>query len=141
MTTDSNVPKWAMDYINEWRDILYLYEWRLRVNLTPHPDEDASGCTKASVRVWPGPIIAEIEIRDDIPESPTPDELKEWQITLIHELLHIRLGRITDMVDNHLITELVPAARDMMGKVFEREVEPIIEIMAHVLHGLKHRRG
>lgn len=137
MTTDSNVPKWAMDYINEWRDILYLYEWRLRVNLSPHPDEDASGCTKASVRVWPAVLIAEIEIRDDIPDAPDA----EWQKTLIHELLHIRWGRATDMVDNDFLPQLSPGARDIAEKAFEREIEPVIEIMAHVLHGLKHGRG
>lgn len=128
-----NVPEWASRYIRTWWERLLLHEWAIHVRLSPHPDEDGSGGTKAVVALFPDIRRANLEIRDDI--TADPDE--EWQLTIIHELLHIRLGQMTNHVQETLLAELPPAARESHDRVFRSLVEPAVDLLAHTLRELE----
>jgi hypothetical protein len=135
------IPAWATAYIAEWKQTLYLHEWTITTELSPHPNDDSNG-TKACVTVTPDILFARMEIKDSI-----PDDLQEcgeveaegWKKTLIHELLHVKMGRVTEFVNQELIPELAGSAQGMAIKAFRREVEPFVEIMSEVMYRLARR--
>lgn len=133
-------PQWATDYIAKWKDELYLYEWGIVTKLSPHPNEDTTGLTKACVSIYPNALQAEIEFRDDIPDDLSDiDEIEadDWKKTIIHELFHIRAGFVTE----YIIQDVCPELGVMVGRIIETafrgRVEPFIEIMTEVLYRLE----
>jgi len=125
------LPEWAINCIDYWKQILMLGEWTLRTKVVPRPDNDEQA--RACVAVHTDTLIADIEIRDDLSQ----DYDHEWELTIIHELLHVRLGRITDFVQRDLIPELASAAQSLAYKSLTREVEPTVELLAAVLLKLR----
>lgn len=140
------MPEWAANYLPMWRDILLLGEWKIHVRLSanPNPNGDANPImpAKAATVVYYDILTARIELLDTIPKDPAaarPEEIADWQITIIHELLHIKFGRLMSYVDDVLIPALRTAeGKEMAAAGFIREYEPTIEGMARLLHGLLH---
>lgn len=62
--TDKKFPKWVTKYVSEWRERLYLHEWEVQTSLSPHPNEDGGGSTRACVSLYPDVRLAKIEFRD-----------------------------------------------------------------------------
>ena len=136
--SEKRVPRWVADYMDKWRGLLHLQHWETRTSLSPHPDGDED--TKACVYLYPNVLTAEFTIRDDVPEdlaATKPHEAEDWQKTLIHELLHVFIGRITDFIEKDIWPELSPSARRIAEATLEREVEPVVELMAHILYQLE----
>jgi hypothetical protein len=123
------VPEWVIDCITEWKSTLLLQEWTFETSLSPHPGGDGSGHTSAHITLWPDIRRAQLEIRDDIPDEST----REWRKTIIHELVHVRLAGITELVNQELIPELPGNAQEIAAAVFRREVEPVVELLAGIL--------
>lgn len=140
-TRDVNVPAWAMACVGEWRDILHLKAWAIRVATHPRPyDEQA---TLAFVELYPNIMTAHITIRDTIPDSLdglSEGEARYWESALIHELIHVFIARITDFIEKDILPELAPSARRIAEATLTREVEPVVELLASVLYGLKRAR-
>lgn len=131
------LPQWAADYLSKWQQRLLLQEWEIDARVAASPCEDGSGSTLACVRVQPNIFHADIEVLDQIPGDADEGSRDGWQRVLIHELLHIRIGRLTDHVERDLLPQLAPAARSVAGGVLEREVEPVVDILARILHGME----
>lgn len=136
------IPDWITTYVAEWKQILYLHEWTIKTRLSPHPNGDSSGSTKAAVSIYPDILVADIEFRDDAPErleDCSEADAEEWRKTVIHELLHVKLGRVTELVSQDIIPELAGSAQEMAHKMLRREVEPFVETMSGILYRLKER--
>jgi hypothetical protein len=131
------VPEWAIDYIQYWRDILLLQEWQFFTSLTDEPLGDSQNL--AGVNVQADYVTARIEIRDDIPvnieEADALDQYR-WKKTIIHELVHVRLYRITCFVQDNIFPELGQSLYGIISRQFKQMVEPTVEILTEILYSL-----
>ncbi|MCB8942563.1 MAG: hypothetical protein H6658_02185 [Ardenticatenaceae bacterium] len=137
-SNEKRVPKWVVDYLDKWRGMLHLQSWKTETSLSPHPADDK--WARACVTVYPDVLTAVLTIRDDVPEDITAvsqQEATEWQQTVIHELIHVFMGRITDFIERDIWPELSPGAQRIAEATLRREVEPVVELMAHILHNME----
>ena len=126
----SGVPIWAKELIHYWRDKLLLTSWSVEIFSSAHPHDDVN-CMGLAM-LYPEILTAHITLRDDIPQEPTA----EWERVIIHEMVHVRLAEITELVAQEFIPELGAAAERIATAAFRRAVEPTVESLAHVLWGL-----
>lgn len=73
-----------------------------------------------------------IDIPADLATADEGDAL-EWKKTIVHELLHIRLAAITEMVTGEIIPELSPSAGGLADRLFLRAVEPTVDLLSQTL--------
>lgn len=135
---DATLPDWALACVEEWRNILHLNAWAIRVATHPKPYDERE--TLAFVELYPNIMTAHITIRDSIPASldGLPEEqARYWESALIHELIHVFIARITDFIEKDVLPELSPSARRIAEATLTREVEPVVELLASVLYQLK----
>ena len=131
MTEDkSTVPEWVSECVIEWRDKLLLTAWTVEIFTSPHPAEDSNVFGLAEL--YPEILTAHITLRDDVSQEPTA----KWEQVIIHEMVHVRLAEVTELVIQEFIPELGAAAERIAGAAFRRAVEPTVESLAHVLWGL-----
>ena len=123
-------PEWVREYIGEWRDRLLLAHWRIRIQTNDAPAGDDR--TLGMVELSPELFTAVITLRSDVPAKPDD----EWQRTLIHEMVHVRLAEISEFVRDDVLPELGPAAERIAGAAFRRALEPAVEALAHTLWSL-----
>lgn len=137
-------PPWITAYVADWKQRLLLCEWEISTVLSPHPNGDASGDTKAVVNISLHTRKALIEFLDTVPDDLTEvDSLAadEWRKTIIHELLHIRFAPLEAVVRDDIAGQLSAAAREVAYSAFNREHESFIDIMAGVLLRQEERNG
>lgn len=135
---DATLPDWALACVEEWRSILHLNAWAIRLKTDPCPQYDPE--TLAYVELMPNIMTAHITIRDSIPASldGLPEEqVRYWESALIHELIHVFIARVTDFIEKDVMPELAPSARRIAEATLTREVEPVVELLASVLYQLK----
>lgn len=131
-------PTWASAYIDEWKARLFLCEWHITPALSPHPNEDASGNTRAVVSMSLLTRKATIDFLDQIVADtnllpPDPQLLREWKKTIIHELLHLRFAVLEAVVRDDLATQLAPNAYGLVYSTWNREHETLTELLAETL--------
>lgn len=135
MSQQTITPQWAEDYLQYWRQILLLQEWQFIISLTAEPLGDAANL--AGVTLQPDYNTARIEIRDDIPQdinSAGAIEKYQWKRAILHEVLHIRLGRLTEFVRQEMMNDIQPSLCGLISRQFTGLVESHIEIMTGVLY-------
>lgn len=135
---DDTLPAWALACVEEWRSILHLDAWAIRVATHPKPYDEQQ--TLAFVELYPNIMTAHITIRDSIPASLDglpDDQARYWESALIHELVHVFIARITDFIEKDVMPELAPGAQRIALATLTREVEPVVELLANVLYELK----
>ena len=119
-----SVPEWVRDYVQEWRDVLLLHEWRIHIALAlcVYHDPDCRGLTETC----PDVNEATITFRADI------EETDDWKRTIIHELLHVRHARI----DHYIQSALLPGLPDgrLAMVVYHQYNESFIAGMANSLY-------
>jgi hypothetical protein len=79
--------------------------------------------------LYPEILTAHITLRDDITQEPTA----KWEQVIVHEMVHVRLAEVTELVREDFLPELGVQAARVAGAAFRRAVEPTVESMAHVL--------
>ena len=129
--SDSGVPPWAKESIHYWRDKLLLTSWTIEIFSSPHPADDVNVLGLAEL--YPEILTAHITLRSDITSEPTA----EWERVIIHEMVHVRLAEVTELVREDILPELGASAARVAGAAFRRAVEPTVESLAHVLWGLE----
>lgn len=133
------VPQWVVDCITAWKARLLLHEWETQTMLDPDPGGDGDGDCRASVQLYPDYVTAIIKIRDDVPAdlgAADSRTAETWQRDVIHELVHIRLGRLTHLVEDEFLSDYSMSQRQILMRSFRREVEPAVEILASILYSL-----
>lgn len=92
----------ALEYkelLVEWKERLGLHEWRIKLRPKCEPDEmtldGVAGCTEWSETIK----TARIEVLDPAyyGERIVPFD---WEKTLVHELLHLKLCLVQDVEDD-----------------------------------------
>lgn len=137
ITPGAAAPQWAIDWLTQWRDILYLNSWGISMDLEAMTGGESD--TTAYVNLYPNVLIACMKIKESIPQTLAglpPERVDYWRKVIIHELLHVYLGRVTDFVDHILVSELSRSAYTIALSTFTREVEPAVELMSHILYEL-----
>jgi hypothetical protein len=125
------LPSWARDYMLKWIERLILNEWHISAYVNGGLDEDQDD--HAAVIISRATQRAVIRYRGDIPEE-RPNEAAEWEITTIHELLHLRLGNLAYTVIDDILPLLGGQAYQVAYAAFNNNLEQTIELLAQVLH-------
>lgn len=106
-----------------WQQRLRLVDWTIRV-----ADDDPDPDNKSSVDFDVPTRMAAIRFRAD-----TPAEVLERQ--LVHELLHVRLGELEDLLNVAIADHASPAA-ELLRLWRRRTLESSIEALADALTGI-----
>ena len=128
-------PQWVTKLIAEWKPRLYLHEWTIETSISV--DFDAG--TQAQVTLWPNIWHARIEFRDTIPDKLTgisKYEKERWTKVIIHELLHIRMARITEGTVEIMYNQMSMPVRLVMTDAFLNDVVPVVEILTAILYDM-----
>lgn len=128
-TVGNATPEWVRECVVEWRDRLLLSHWGIRISTHDAPGGEDN---LAIVELFPEIFRANITLRSDVPGEPDD----EWQKTIIHEMVHVRLAEISEFVRDDVLPELGPAAERIAGAAFRRALEPTVEALAHTLWAL-----
>ncbi|MCB0156446.1 MAG: hypothetical protein KDF65_16735 [Anaerolineae bacterium] len=129
-----STPVWVMELVKRWRDLLLLHEWEINIKLAAIPCSDGAGYVRGCVNVYPDIMRADIQLNEDIAQAENDEERGQWEVTIIHELLHVRMGRLSDFVERDLLPELSPSASNVASGTLRRELEPLVETLARILH-------
>ena len=125
-----NVPKWITRYVDLWYGRLNLYEWLVKYDLSLDPARDYS-LDYAAVGVNPGVNEAAVSFRVDIKDTPGSRR------DVIHELLHIKHGRLDAVVNNVIIKQLPEGQRDMAKRAYAAAYEPFVHAIAESFYDLE----
>lgn len=131
MPVDLTVPAWLHERCEFWVARLGLHDWEIEIGLSFAPNDDATNLGSAhnqADRSW-----AAITLRADVEDN------REWEIVLVHELLHVKHSRIDDVVQEVLAPHVSGAPQAMVDSLYRRAVEPYIHSLARALVIL-HRR-
>ena len=124
MVLDLNVPEWLQAKCAAWQDRLHMGEWdvTLRLALTLDNNEDCKGLCEQYQDINLGRITLRADVEDN----------REWEQTLVHELLHIKHSRVDAVIDRVLEPQL-NASTAIIQTVYRLAMEPFIESMAKSL--------
>lgn len=123
-----DVPQWVQERIAWWKDKLEMWEWRLHIRLEMILD-DNENC-RGLCQPYPDTNQARIQFRADI------EDTEEWEITILHELLHVKHSRIDDTIW-HIFGPMVNMPNETVESIYKRQNEPYIESMAQCLVRLR----
>ena len=123
---DLNVPDWLHRYILAWVDRLALNDWRVKIAIELYVNDDPD--CHALCSQHPDLNEARLTFRADI------EDTKEWRITVIHELLHVRHSRIDHAVERVIIPELAAAACQPLQTLYHQHVESFTAYLARTLY-------
>lgn len=116
-------PQWLLEKCEYWAGVLNLDGWRITVALTLVVDDDPelAGCAEwMAGNLW-GRVTLRVDCVHDWSET--------WEKTLVHELLHIKHGRLDDFVRKAVFPQ-VAAPDEFLKEVYSGELEPFIEGVA-----------
>lgn len=124
------VPDWLRDHLTYWQNALHMWEWeiRLRLEMVLDGNEDCRGLASPSPLV----NVGRIGIRADA------ENTEDWEVTFVHEMLHIKHSRIDEVI-YQVLGPQVDMPDEVIEAVYKQALEPYIESMAKVL--VKMRRG
>lgn len=128
MAISLDVPQWVQDRIHYWSGKLEMWEWRLHIRLELMLDEN-EGC-RGLCQPYPDTNQARIGFRADIEDD------EEWEVTIVHELLHVKHSRIDDVIW-HILGPMVNMPDTVVENIYKRQMEPHIESMAQCLVRLR----
>ena len=124
------VPDWLRAHLTYWQNALHMWEWeiRLRLEMVLDGHEEYRGLAS------PYPLISmgRIGIRADV------EDTEEWEVTFVHEMLHIKHSRVDEVIW-HVLGPQVDVPNEMIEAIYKQTLEPYIESMAKAL--VKMRRG
>jgi hypothetical protein len=125
---DLTVPDYAVEWVRYWQDKLGMWEWmiKLRLELILDNNEMCRGLTENHTHI----NLGRIGLRADL------EDTAEWEVTLLHELLHVKHSRIDAMVYEVLGPQL-GLADGMLQALYNQALEPYIESMANCLVGMR----
>jgi len=123
------VPEWARLYMMRWVKVLTLNEWHITAFLRAADLDAPMGLANINHNTQ----RAQISLRHDIPDSGDAADLEEWQVTIIHELLHVRFDSLVKCVTVDILEQFGIQARQVAYDSFDGHVEQLIERLANIL--------
>lgn len=125
MAVDLTVPEWLNARTALWIDRLSMREWEVAIGLalSPGGDPDCRALTEQYADI----NFGRITFRADI------ENTEEWEIVLVHELLHIKHSRIDDVIMRVIEPHIGDVPTEMIDSLYRRVVEPFVHSMAVAL--------
>lgn len=99
--------EWIRERVVYWREKLFLEHWTITVRDALCVERDPD-CV-ASARVYSAYNNAILTFRGDA----SPDGEKDWEETIIHEMLHVAHGRIDAVIQDVIIPQLPTQSQDI----------------------------
>lgn len=124
------VPDWIKEYLLEWIEKLILNEWHISAYVNGYNEDEDS---YAQVAITRATQRASIRYRGDLPEE-RPEDATEWELTTIHELLHVRFANLAYCAIDDIMIRLSNEAYAVAYSSFDTHLEQLIELMANILH-------
>ena len=128
-----SLPKWTADFVRDWQQKLLLQEWTIRLKYDAKLGDIEYETVRAECVPYIDIRVADITLDGSVSDEPTP----EWEQTIIHELIHIRLAVITQSVVFDLIPLLGVEAQRVAQDTFRRNVEYSTEMIAQAFWSLE----
>lgn len=124
MALDLTLPDWLQKKCSLWIERLNMGEWDvgIRLALVVMNDED----TKGSVEAYPDINLGRIQIRADVEDN------EDWEVTLVHELLHIKHARIDDVIQR-VFEPHTAVPTELVDSIYRRALEPYIDSLSKAL--------
>lgn len=120
MTTDTDMPEWALTEIRYWIDVFNLEQWDITagldriVNDNPHC---MAWCERnASYN------SAVLHFRTDIEDTP------EWRKVILHEMTHIVMARVDAYVQEAVIPNLAESSHNFAAAAYTQHVESCVQL-------------
>jgi len=122
LAIDLTVPDWVHEKIMLWVELLNMQEWTITValDLVPNEDRDCAGLATSQ----PDINLGQLTLRADI------EDTKEWEITIVHELLHVKHSRIDSYFEIVVAPNLNGVAPWFAWETYKRLYEPFVHSMA-----------
>lgn len=115
---DLTVPTWLQEKVALWIDRLQLGEWEIGLRLALVLNDDAN--VQGLCDQYPDLNEARLTFRADI------EDTKEWERTIVHELLHVKHSRI----DHFLEGVVFPSLDNVLATITYRQ---FVESYTHSL--------
>ncbi len=125
MAIDLEVPQWLADKCNAWVARLSMEEWTIGIVMALAPNDDPD--VRALAEQYPDLNYGRITVRADIEDN------EEWEVSLIHGLLHIKHSRIDYVVQKVMRPYLGDTAEGMADIMYRGVVESYTQSMAWTL--------
>jgi hypothetical protein len=122
VAVDLTVPGWLTEKTAKWIDRLSMREWNVAIGLALAPGNDPD--CRALTEQYADINFGRITFRADA------EDTNEWEIYLVHELLHIKHSRTDDVVERVIRPHLDGVASEMADSAYRRAVEPFIHSLA-----------
>ncbi len=128
MAIDLTVPGWVNDKVAKWADRLSMQEWTIGVQIAVVLDDnpDCRGLAEGQPDINYGCITLRADIEDT----------RDWEVTIVHELLHIKHTRIDNYIDEIVIPNLNGVSMGFAWQCYKKVMEPFIHGMAESLVGM-----
>lgn len=119
-------PQWLLDKCEFWVGVLRLDRWKIGVALALVVDGDPelAGCAEWDSSIHWGRVTLRVDCVHEWSE--------QWEATLVHELLHIKHGRVDDFF-HKVVCPQVAAADSMLQAMYRSEIEPFIDHLSWAL--------
>ncbi len=125
MAIDLTVPAWLNEKTAQWLDRLSMREWNVGIQIAVVLDDNPE-CRGFAIE-QPDINFGLITLRADI------EDTRDWEVTLVHELLHIKHSRIDNYIDEVVAPNLNGVSMGFAWQCYKKVMEPFIQSMAEVL--------
>src|SRR5690242_16412041 len=122
---DHPVPAWLEHYVAHWQARLDLHEWTMEIliNTVVCGDEATRGACCRDQDHNRCALVFRADIADTL----------AWRETVIHELVHVAMARIDDVVENAIAMTLPKPARTLAWKIYRQPIESFVARLAAAL--------
>lgn len=125
MAIDLTVPEWLNTKSAQWLDRLSMREWNIGMQLAMAPGDNPD--CRGQVEQQPDISFGLITLRADV------EDTRDWEVTLVHELLHIKHSRIDNYFDEVVAPNLTDVSMVFAWQCYKKVMEPFIHSMAEAM--------
>lgn len=126
---EEGLPAWVEPYTRKWIERFRLYRWRIEICKRRVVDDDPN--LAGSVTYSYDLSHAVITVCTELEES------EYWKGVIVHELLHIYLAGLDDIVERTILPRFEGHAAAAMKQVYKRELEMFINLLDDLLVDLE----
>lgn len=128
MTTETSTQSWLKEYVTLWRNRLHLWNNAVHIHIVPEVDKKGS---MAECRQCPNTLEYILRVHDSI------EECEEWRVGIIHEMLHVLLGRVDQVVLEIMMKPIHdPMVKDIVWDAYTIQMEQVVHQLAIALYQL-----
>ncbi len=121
------VPDWLTDYVSLWVDRLELGNWKITLRIDHCVQDDPF--IQALTEQRPQLNEAKIIFRGDV------EDTEEWRITIVHECLHVKHGRIDHFLERAVFPEMFTGeGQRLVREGYSQHYESYVHEMANILY-------